>query len=77
VDLEVGLPEAIKINVEFQSHIQKLDYEQISFKCWGCREYGHFSRNCPKENEEDKGKEEGWKQIKRSKTKPKVSNMAE
>jgi hypothetical protein len=48
VDLEVGLPEAIKINVGSWSHIQKLDYEQLSFKCRGCHEYGHFARNCPK-----------------------------
>jgi hypothetical protein len=74
VDLEVGLLEAIKINVGSWSHIQKLDYEQLSFKCWGCHEYGHFARYCPKKNEEDKGKEEGWKQVKRSKTNPKVSN---
>ena len=47
VDLEVGLPEAIKINVESWSHIQKLDYEQLPFKCRGCHEYGHFVRNCP------------------------------
>jgi hypothetical protein len=76
VDLEVGLPEAIKINVGSWSHIQKLDYEQLSFKCRGCHEYGHFARYCPKKNEEDKGKEEGWKQVKRSKTNPKVSNTA-
>jgi hypothetical protein len=76
VDLEVGLPEAIKINVGSWSHIQKLDYEQLSFKCRGCHEYGHFARNCPKKNEEDKDKEEGWKQVKRFKTNPKVSNTA-
>jgi hypothetical protein len=61
VDLEVGIPEAIKINVGSWSHIQKLDYEQLSFKCRGCHEYGHFARNCPKTNEEDKGKEESVK----------------
>jgi hypothetical protein len=76
VDLEVGLPEAIKIKVGSWSHIQKLDYEQLSFKCRGCHEYGHFARNCPKISEEDKGKEEGWKQVKRSKANPKISNTA-
>jgi hypothetical protein len=76
VDLEVGLPEAIKINVGSWSHIQKLDYEQFPFKCRGCHEYGHFAKNCPKKSEEDKEKEEGWKQAKRSKANPKASNPA-
>ena len=74
VDLEVGLSEAIKIKVGSWSHIQKLDYEQLPFKCRGCHEYGHFAINCPKNSEEDKDKEEGWKQVKRSKDNPKVSN---
>ena len=33
VDLEVGLPKAIKINVDSWTHVQKLDYEQLPFKC--------------------------------------------
>lgn len=73
VDLEVGLPEAIKLNVGSWSHIQKLDYEQLPFKCRGCHEYDHFARNCPKKSLEYKEKEEGWKQTKRSKTIPKAT----
>ena len=48
VDLEAGLPKAINLTVGNWSHFQKLDYEQIPFKCRGCHEYGHFIRNCPK-----------------------------
>lgn len=59
VDLEVGLPEAIKLNVGSWSHIQKLDYEQLPFKCRECHEYGHFARNCPKKSLENKEREEG------------------
>ena len=33
VELEVGLPEAIKIKVGIWTHLQKLDYEQLPFKC--------------------------------------------
>lgn len=33
VDLEIGLPEAIKLTVVGWSHIQELDYEQLPFKC--------------------------------------------
>jgi hypothetical protein len=31
VDLEVGLPEAIKINVDSWTHVKKLDYEKLPF----------------------------------------------
>jgi hypothetical protein len=48
VDLEVGLSEAIKLTVEKWNHYQKLDYEQLSFKCRGCHEYGNFQKHCPK-----------------------------
>ena len=33
VNLEKGLPEAIKLTLGDWSHIQELDYEQIPFKC--------------------------------------------
>ena len=33
VDLEIGLPEAIKLKVVDWSYFQELDYEQILFKC--------------------------------------------
>ena len=68
VDLEVEQPEAIKINVDSWSHVQKLDYEQLPFKCRKCHKYRHFSRGFPRNGEVEKGKEEGWNQFKRSKT---------
>eukprot|EP00253_Pinus_taeda_P026058 PITA_26058 len=70
VDLEIVLPEAIKIKVGSWSHIQKLDYEQLPFKCRKCHVYGHFARDCPKNSDVEKGKEEGWTQVKRAKNKP-------
>ena len=42
VDLEAGLPEAVKLKVGDQHHYQKLDYEQLPFKCRHCHEHGHF-----------------------------------
>ena len=68
VDLEVGFPEAIKIRVGSWTHVQNLDYEQLPFKCRKCHVYGHFARGCPKNSEVEKAKEEGWNQVKRSKT---------
>ena len=67
VDLEVGLPEAIKIRVGSWTHVQKLDYEQLPFKCRKCHVYGHFAKGCPMNSEVEKGKEEGWNQVKRIK----------
>lgn len=46
VDLEVGLPEAIKLMVVDWNHIQELDYEQLPFKCRHCHDYGYFARHC-------------------------------
>jgi hypothetical protein len=69
VDLEVGLPEVVKLKVGEWHHLQKLDYEQFSFKCRGCHEYGHFQRNCPKALQE-KEKEEGWQQPRKGRSKP-------
>jgi hypothetical protein len=65
VDLEAGLPEAIKLSVGSWSHFQKLDYEQLPFKCRLCHEHGHFQRNCPKAQPEEEG--EGWQRVKRGK----------
>ena len=48
VELETGLPEAIKLTVAEWSRIQELDYEQIPFKCRFCHGYGHFSQNLKK-----------------------------
>eukprot|EP00253_Pinus_taeda_P022199 PITA_22199 len=67
VDLEVGLPEAIKLTFGDWHHFQKLDYEQLPFKCRICHEHGHFQRNCPKAPSGDKVEEEGWKEIKKGK----------
>jgi hypothetical protein len=68
VDLEVGLPEAVKLKVGDWQHFQKLDYEQLPFKCRGCHEYGHFQRNCPKNPNQEKEEGEGWQQAKKGKT---------
>ena len=46
VDLEIGLPEEIKLNVGDWSHFQELDYELLPFRFRFCHEYGHFARNC-------------------------------
>jgi len=48
VNLEKGLPEALKLTLGEWSHIQELDYEQIPFKCNFCHVYGHFAKSCPK-----------------------------
>jgi hypothetical protein len=52
VNLEKGLPEAIKLSLGDWCHIQELDYEQIPFKCLRCHDYGHFARSCPKAPQE-------------------------
>jgi hypothetical protein len=52
VDLEKGLPEAIKLSLDDWTHIQKLDYEKIPFKCKMCHEYGHFARNFQRTSKE-------------------------
>ena len=66
VDLEAGLPEAVKLKVGDWLYYQKLDYEQLPFKCRQCHEHGHFQRNCPKNKNSEEG--EGWKKSKRGKT---------
>jgi hypothetical protein len=71
VDLEVGLPEEIKLKVGDWNHFQKLDYEQLLFKCRGCHEYDHFQRNCPKNPSTEKAGEEGWQQARNGKPKVK------
>jgi hypothetical protein len=60
VNLEVGLPEAIKLRVGEWKHFQKLDYEQLPFKCRGYHEYGHFQRNYPKDLSKNKEASKGW-----------------
>jgi hypothetical protein len=71
VDLEVGLPEAVKLTVGDWQHFQKLDYEQLPFKCRGCHEYRHFKRNCPKNPSTEKEGEDGWQQARKGKSKSK------
>ena len=66
VDLEAGLPEAVKLKVGSWHHYQKLDYEQLPFKFHHCHEHGHFQRNCPKIQIPEEG--EGWKKVKKGKT---------
>jgi hypothetical protein len=48
VDLEKGFSEAINITLENWSYLQKVDYEQLHFKCKAYHAYGHFAKNCPK-----------------------------
>jgi hypothetical protein len=64
VNLEKGLPEAIKLSLGDWCHIQELDYEQIPFKCLRCHDYGHFARSCPKASEEPgPGKEDEFQPV--------------
>ena len=67
VDLEGGLPEAIKLTMGNWVHYQKMDYEQLPFKCRGCHEYEHFIRNCPKKPEILQNKTDGWHRVNRDK----------
>ena len=69
MELEIGLPEAIKLTIAEWSHIQELDYEQLPFKCRLCHCYGHFTRNCKKKlSEEDLEKDKAgqWTQVQKS-----------
>ena len=65
VDLETGLPEAIKLNVVEWSYVQELNYEQIPFKCRHCHGYGHFARNCKEKTEVqlENEKAKQWTQV--------------
>jgi hypothetical protein len=72
VDLEVGLQEAIKLKVGDWQHYQKLDYEQLTFKCRGCHKYGHFHRNCPKDPNKEKDNGEEWQQPRRGRASSKA-----
>ena len=67
VDLKAGLPEAIKLTIGTWYHYQKLDYEQLSSKCKGCHEYGHFLCKCPKKQETQQEDEDGWQAVKKIK----------
>lgn len=71
--MEFGLPEAVKLMVGAWHHYQKLDYEQLPFKCRNCHEHGHFQRNYAKAQLEDKEEGEGWQKVKEGKTAMKPS----
>ena len=66
VELEKGLLEIVSLCMDGWEHSQKVDYEQLSFKCRKCHEYGHFVKKCPKAVREnlEKTHEEGWQQVK-------------
>jgi hypothetical protein len=70
VDLEVGLPEAIKLMAADWTHIQELDYEQLPFKCRHCHGYGHFARHCKKKNVEESENEKAnqWTAVQKTGT---------
>jgi len=65
VDLEEGLPEAIKLMVVDWSHIQVLDYEQLPFKCRHFHSDEHFAKHSKKKSEDVVEKEKGdqWTQV--------------
>ena len=68
VDLEEGLPEAIKLTVAGWAHVQELDYEQLPFKCRHCHGHGHFAKHCKKKAEEklDKQNRDQWTLVQKS-----------
>jgi hypothetical protein len=78
VDLEVGLPEAIKLTVTDWMHIQELDYEQLPFKCRLFHDYRHFPRYCKKKNaeESENEKENQWTAVHKTGTAKSISKGA-
>ena len=66
LDLEKGLPEEVNLFMDGWEYLQKVDYEQLLFKCRKCHEYGNFVKSLPKEATYDPKKiqEEGWQQVK-------------
>ena len=48
VDPQKGLPEIVSLCMDGWEHVQKVDYEQLSFKCKKCHEYGHFVKTALK-----------------------------
>jgi len=45
VDIEKGLSKEISLSMNNWTHIQNLEYEQLSFKCKAFHEYGYFTKN--------------------------------
>jgi hypothetical protein len=74
VNLEAGLPEAVKLTVGSWTHFQKLDYEHLPFKCRNCQEHGHFQRNCPKIQASRTEDAEGWQKVRRGKNSQNTKN---
>ena len=76
VDMEKGLLEVVNLYMDGWENMQKVDYEQLPFKCKKCHEYGHFVKNCLKAAQEipEKNQEEGWQQEKRGRQIPPVSS---
>ena len=76
VDLEDGLPEAIKLTVADWSHVQELDYEQFPFNCRHSHGYGHFAISCKKkvDKESTKEKVEQWTQVQKTSSAKKGNN---
>ena len=68
VDLDVWILEAIKLRVVDWTHVQELDYKQLSFKCRHCHGYMHFSRSCKKKVEEEASKKKGEQRTQVQKT---------
>jgi hypothetical protein len=67
INLEEGLPKAIKLIVADWSYIQVLDYEKLPFKCRHCHGYGHFARHFKKKVEKEAdSKGEQWIQVHKS-----------
>jgi len=59
MDLEEGIPEAIKLTVSGWTHVQELDYKQHPFKCRHCHGHRHFAKHCKKKAEEHVDKQNG------------------
>ena len=59
LNLGVGLPNAMDIEIRRRSYNKKLDYLKFPFRCYIWKIYGPLKRACLKENElEDKARDE-------------------
>ena len=46
------MSEVVNLYMDGWEHMQKVDYEQLPFKCKKFHEYGHFVKNFPKAAQE-------------------------
>jgi len=46
INVREGLGDAVELILGHYRHIQKLDYENIPFRCRRCHEYGHLVEDC-------------------------------